>query len=174
VRTYPPGWGALFKSIRSNKFLRPRFARATGTYSLASPLPPLHSARSSFRLSFMGLFPDKRFILVQMGQPDAASPDRQRRYVIIVTLWGRNSTTIFSAHYGKGCIVRKTVQLRSTALLCASGEDCVCYATLGERAKLSSGNPGPLCFACEKRNRYLEMQKRASKPRRSRKQKARL
>jgi hypothetical protein len=34
---------------------------------------------------------------------------------------------------------------------CANGENCVAYPTLGEPSKLSRGNPGPRCFACEER-----------------------
>jgi hypothetical protein len=34
---------------------------------------------------------------------------------------------------------------------CASGEHCAAYPTLGEPSKLSRGNPGPRCFACEER-----------------------
>jgi hypothetical protein len=34
---------------------------------------------------------------------------------------------------------------------CANGIHCVAYPTLGEPSKLSSGNPGPRCFACEER-----------------------
>jgi hypothetical protein len=34
---------------------------------------------------------------------------------------------------------------------CSSGERCVAYTSLGEPARLSRGNPGPRCFACEER-----------------------
>ena len=34
---------------------------------------------------------------------------------------------------------------------CVNGENCVAYPTLGEPSKLSRGNPGPRCFACEER-----------------------
>jgi hypothetical protein len=34
---------------------------------------------------------------------------------------------------------------------CAYGENCVAYPALGEPSKLSRGNPGPRCFACEER-----------------------
>jgi hypothetical protein len=34
---------------------------------------------------------------------------------------------------------------------CANGENCVAYPALGEPSKLSRGNPGPGCFACEER-----------------------
>ncbi len=34
---------------------------------------------------------------------------------------------------------------------CSSGERCVAYPALGEPARLSRGNPGPRCFACEER-----------------------
>jgi hypothetical protein len=35
-----------------------------------------------------------------------------------------------------------------TSRRCSAGEQCVSHAALGEPAKLSRGNPGPLCFAC--------------------------
>jgi hypothetical protein len=34
---------------------------------------------------------------------------------------------------------------------CSSGERCVAYPALGEPARLSRGNPGSRCFACEER-----------------------
>jgi hypothetical protein len=39
----------------------------------------------------------------------------------------------------------------AAASRCSSGERCVAYPALGEPAKLSRGNPGPRCFACEER-----------------------
>jgi hypothetical protein len=56
--------------------------------------------------------------------------------------------------------VRKTL----TALRCASGAECVSYPTLGEPSKLSRGNPGPRCFACEIQRRYFEFEAVAAKP----------
>jgi hypothetical protein len=56
--------------------------------------------------------------------------------------------------------VRKT----DTVLRCASGVDCVSYPTLGEPSKLSQGNPGPRCFACEKQRRDFEGEGVAAKP----------
>ena len=44
-------------------------------------------------------------------------------------------------------MTRKT----SAATRCSNGTNCVAYPTLGEPAKLSCGNPGPMCFACEER-----------------------
>lgn len=41
---------------------------------------------------------------------------------------------------------------------CSSGVHCVAYRTLGEPAKLSSGNPGPRCFACEERRVASELE----------------
>jgi hypothetical protein len=35
---------------------------------------------------------------------------------------------------------------------CSSGERCVAYPALGEPARLSRGNPGPRCFACQERS----------------------
>lgn len=34
---------------------------------------------------------------------------------------------------------------------CSNGIRCVAYPALGEPSKLSRGNPGPRCFACEER-----------------------
>ncbi len=48
--------------------------------------------------------------------------------------------------------MRNTVLPPAAALRCASGANCVSYPTLGEPSKLSRGNPGPWCFACEKRS----------------------
>jgi hypothetical protein len=44
------------------------------------------------------------------------------------------------------------------ALRCSNGADCVAYPTLGEPAKLSRGNPGPRCFACEARRVAAELE----------------
>jgi hypothetical protein len=44
-------------------------------------------------------------------------------------------------------MTRKTVVGRQ----CANGADCVAYPTLGQPSKLSWGNPGTRCFACEER-----------------------
>jgi hypothetical protein len=44
---------------------------------------------------------------------------------------------------------------------CANGGSCVAYSVLGQPAKLSRGNPGPRCFACEER-RVASMLKVAS------------
>jgi hypothetical protein len=57
-------------------------------------------------------------------------------------------------------VVRTTIG----ALRCVSGADCVCYLNLGEPSKLSRGNPGPMCFACEKQRRDLEFEAVAAKP----------
>ena len=35
---------------------------------------------------------------------------------------------------------------------CSAGEGCASHAALGEPAKLSRGNPGPMCFACGERS----------------------
>jgi hypothetical protein len=56
--------------------------------------------------------------------------------------------------------VRKTL----TALRCASGAECVSYPTLGEPSKLSRGNPGPRCFACETQRRDFEFEAVGAKP----------
>ena len=56
--------------------------------------------------------------------------------------------------------------MRSTfaALRCVSEADCVCYPALGEPSKLSRGNPGPMCFACEKQRRDLEFKAVGANP----------
>lgn len=40
---------------------------------------------------------------------------------------------------------------------CSSGEGCVSYPALGEPAKLSRGNSGPRCFACQERRAASEL-----------------
>jgi hypothetical protein len=47
---------------------------------------------------------------------------------------------------------------RSAAPRCSNGTKCVAYPTLGEPAKLSRGNPGPWCFACEERRAATEVE----------------
>jgi hypothetical protein len=59
--------------------------------------------------------------------------------------------------------VRKTVLLPTATLRCARGANCVSYPALGEPSKLSRGNPGPMCFACEKRHKYFEVDAAAAK-----------
>jgi len=59
--------------------------------------------------------------------------------------------------------VGKTVLIPTATLRCASGATCVSYPALGEPSKLSRGNPGPMCFACEKRHKYLEVDAAAAK-----------
>jgi hypothetical protein len=49
------------------------------------------------------------------------------------------------------------------ALRRSKGEDCVVYPTLGA-AKLSRGNPGPWCFACEERHVAAELDAVAAEP----------
>ena len=41
---------------------------------------------------------------------------------------------------------------------CVNGENCVAYPTLGEPSKLSRGNSGPRCFACEERRVASKLQ----------------
>ena len=60
-------------------------------------------------------------------------------------------------------MLRKTVLLPAAALRCASGANCVSYTTLGEPSKLSRGNPGPRCFACEKQRAEFEVEAAALK-----------
>jgi hypothetical protein len=40
---------------------------------------------------------------------------------------------------------------------CSNGIRCVAYPTLGEPSRLSRGNPGPRCFACEERRVALQL-----------------
>jgi hypothetical protein len=53
----------------------------------------------------------------------------------------------------------------SAAPRCTNGVNCVAYPTLGEPAKLSRGNPGPVCFACEERRAANEVEMLAGDPR---------
>jgi hypothetical protein len=46
---------------------------------------------------------------------------------------------------------------------CANGARCVAYPTLGEPAKLSRGNPGPRCFACEEQRVTSALKREAAK-----------
>ena len=55
-------------------------------------------------------------------------------------------------------------QRTAAALRCSNGEHCVAYPTLGEPSKLSSGNPGPRCFACDERRAASELERAAPKP----------
>lgn len=50
------------------------------------------------------------------------------------------------------------MQEPAAALRCSNGRDCVVYPTLGEPAKLSRSNPGPVCFACEERRIAVELE----------------
>jgi hypothetical protein len=59
--------------------------------------------------------------------------------------------------------VRRTVPLPAAALRCASGAKCASYPALGEPSKLSRGNPGPRCFACEKQRGDREVEVFATK-----------
>jgi hypothetical protein len=47
---------------------------------------------------------------------------------------------------------------------CSNGKRCVAYPALGQPAKLSRGNPGPRCFACEERRAAAELKVTAVKP----------
>ena len=44
---------------------------------------------------------------------------------------------------------------------CSAGERCVSHAVLGEPAKLSRGNAGPLCFACQERRAAVTLERSA-------------
>jgi hypothetical protein len=51
----------------------------------------------------------------------------------------------------------------SAAPRCSNGAKCVAFPTLGEPAKLSSGNPGPRCFACEERSAISALKRAVAK-----------
>ena len=46
---------------------------------------------------------------------------------------------------------------------CANGIHCVAYPALGEPSKLSRGNPGTRCFACEERRAASKLKVAAAK-----------
>ena len=50
-------------------------------------------------------------------------------------------------------MMRKTVEEPR----CSNGENCAAYPALGEPSKLSRGNPGTRCFACEERRVASEL-----------------
>ena len=54
------------------------------------------------------------------------------------------------------------MQEPAAAFRCSNGRSCVVYPTLGEPAKLSRGNPGPMCFACEERRIAAELEANAA------------
>lgn len=60
----------------------------------------------------------------------------------------------------------------AATLQCSNGTNCVAYRTLGEPAKLSRGNPGPWCFACEERRAAVEVETAAAKSKDERSRKA--
>jgi hypothetical protein len=51
----------------------------------------------------------------------------------------------------------------AVTLRCSNGKRCVAYRALKEPAKLSRGNPGPRCFACEERRAAAELKVTAVK-----------
>ncbi len=55
-------------------------------------------------------------------------------------------------------------KLKSTSRRCSAGERCASYVALGGPAKLSRGNPGPVCYACEERRAAAELGKQAARP----------
>jgi hypothetical protein len=60
---------------------------------------------------------------------------------------------------------KNTSTTRKTAAepRCSNGAKCVAFPTLGEPAKLSRGNPGPRCFACEERRVSSALKKAEAK-----------
>ncbi len=54
-------------------------------------------------------------------------------------------------------------KLQAPARRCSAGERCASHAALGEPAKLSRANPGPVCYACEERRVASELGKEAAR-----------
>jgi hypothetical protein len=50
-----------------------------------------------------------------------------------------------------------TQKCATTFSRCSNASECVAYPALGEPAKLSRGNPGPTCFACQERRVATEL-----------------
>jgi hypothetical protein len=50
-----------------------------------------------------------------------------------------------------------TQKSAATFSRCSNVSGCVAYPALGEPAKLSRGNPGPTCFACQERRVATEL-----------------
>jgi hypothetical protein len=59
---------------------------------------------------------------------------------------------------------QSTARKARSGLRCSNGHRCVAYPALGEPAKLSRGNPGPRCFACEERRSAAQLEVTAAKP----------
>lgn len=53
--------------------------------------------------------------------------------------------------------------LARTTQQCSAGERCASYAALGEPARLSRGNTGALCFACQERSGAAALKSAAAK-----------
>ncbi len=64
------------------------------------------------------------------------------------------------------------MQEPAAALRCSNGRGCVAYSTLGEPAKLSRSNPGPVCFACEERRIAAELEAGAASHKEEQRRKA--
>jgi len=56
-----------------------------------------------------------------------------------------------------------TLNSTNTQHRCSKGTRCVAYSVLGEPAKLSRGNPGTRCFACEEHRVASELREAAAK-----------
>jgi hypothetical protein len=56
-------------------------------------------------------------------------------------------------------MMRKTIE----GPQCANGINCVAYPALGQPSKLSRGNPGRRCFACEERRVASELKRATAK-----------
>jgi hypothetical protein len=55
--------------------------------------------------------------------------------------------------------------LARTTRRCSAEERCASYGALGGPAKLSRGNPGPACYACQERRAASELRKEAARRR---------
>ena len=72
-------------------------------------------------------------------------------------------TTRHMCQRRRGTRIRSMTQnLQATARRCSAGERCASYAALGGPAKLSRGNPGPVCYACEERRAISQLRKGAA------------
>ena len=73
----------------------------------------------------------------------------------------RRAGQVRAPRYGKRglVLIRKTV----AETRCANGANCVAYPALGESSKLSRGNPGLTCFACEERRVISALRRSAAK-----------
>ena len=67
---------------------------------------------------------------------------------------------------------RSMTRKSAAELRCSNGAHCAAYPALGEPSKLSRGNPGSRCFACEERRVASELKAAAAKVKAERRRKA--